>query len=222
MTIAAILSGLCAAFVAALVVAEHRGSRRARMLAKPAASAAFLGVAGTLAFGAGAAGYAAWIAVGLALGAAGDVALMMPSKRAFLAGLSLFLLGHAAYVAACASLVPPSEWIAPAAIAPAAAALIALSYLAPHLGDMRVPVLLYITTITAMVIGALAVVASARVVALSPPGGALLAAGASLFFVSDLAVARDRFVAPRFVNKAWGLPAYYAGQLLIAWTLAFR
>jgi len=29
-------------------------------------------------------------------------------------------------------------------------------------------------------------------------------------------VARQRFVAERFANKAIGLPLYYAGQLLIA------
>jgi len=48
----------------------------------------------------------------------------------------------------------------------------------------------------------------------------LFAAGAVLFFASDLAVARDKFVAKGFVNRAWGLPVYYAGQLLIAWSLA--
>ena len=47
----------------------------------------------------------------------------------------------------------------------------------------------------------------------------LLLAGAALFFVSDLAVARDKFVGASFLNRAWGLPAYYAGQLLIAWSL---
>jgi uncharacterized membrane protein YhhN len=46
-----------------------------------------------------------------------------------------------------------------------------------------------------------------------------LAVGAALFFASDLAVARNRFVAKAFVNRAWGLPAYYAGQLLIAWSI---
>ena len=44
-------------------------------------------------------------------------------------------------------------------------------------------------------------------------------AGARLFFVSDLTVARDRFVARASANKAWGLPAYFSGQLLIAWSL---
>lgn len=44
----------------------------------------------------------------------------------------------------------------------------------------------------------------------------LLLAGAFLFFLSDLSVARERFVAPGFANKLWGLPFYYGGQLLLA------
>jgi len=41
-------------------------------------------------------------------------------------------------------------------------------------------------------------------------------AGAVLFWLSDLAVARDRFVRPGFVNPLVGLPLYYAAQLLLA------
>jgi uncharacterized membrane protein YhhN len=48
-----------------------------------------------------------------------------------------------------------------------------------------------------------------------------LVGGAVLFFVSDVAVARDRFVEPSWKNRAWGLPAYYAGQLLLAWGALF-
>jgi uncharacterized membrane protein YhhN len=50
-------------------------------------------------------------------------------------------------------------------------------------------------------------------------GNARFLGGAVLFFASDLAVARDKLVAPSFTNHAWGVPAYYAGQLLIAWAL---
>jgi len=33
-------------------------------------------------------------------------------------------------------------------------------------------------------------------------------------------VARDRFVRHQFSNRAWGLPLYYAAQLLLATTPA--
>ena len=36
------------------------------------------------------------------------------------------------------------------------------------------------------------------------------------FAISDVSVARDRFVAPGFVNAAWGLPLYFASQLAFA------
>jgi hypothetical protein len=36
---------------------------------------------------------------------------------------------------------------------------------------------------------------------------------------SDVAVARDRFVAPSVGNRLWGLPLYFVAQLLLAWTV---
>jgi hypothetical protein len=48
------------------------------------------------------------------------------------------------------------------------------------------------------------------------------AAGAILFYVSDLAVARHRFIQRSFINRALGLPIYYLGQLLLALTIGPR
>ena len=39
---------------------------------------------------------------------------------------------------------------------------------------------------------------------------------ALLFYLSDLAVARERFVAPGRTNRLWGLPTYYVAQILFA------
>ena len=49
-------------------------------------------------------------------------------------------------------------------------------------------------------------------------GGAspALVVGATMFLFSDLAVARDRFIAPGIRNRLWGLPLYYAAQLVLA------
>jgi uncharacterized membrane protein YhhN len=222
MLAASIATVACATLVAALLHCDRRGARRGVYVCKPAASAAFLGVAAAhLVGGVELSPYAALILVGLILGAAGDVALMLRGRRSFLVGLVLFLLGHIAYVMACAVLVSPEAWLSPAAAIPVAAALTALVWLHPHVGSMRMPVALYVAAITTMVIGALAVARAAPVAGLDETGAALLALGAGLFFVSDLAVARNRFVSPGFANRVWGLPTYYGGQLLIAWTLAF-
>ena len=47
----------------------------------------------------------------------------------------------------------------------------------------------------------------------------MIPVGAVMFTASDIAVVRDRFVAPGFVNRLWGLPLYYAAQLIIAWSI---
>ena len=222
MIVAGIATFACVALVALLLACHRAGARRGVIVCKTAASTAFLAVAaGHLAAGGDPGAYAALIVVGLIFGAGGDVALLGRGRRAFLLGLGLFLAGHIAYVMACASLVSPDGWLSPAAAVPVAAALAALAYLGPHVGSMRAPVALYVAAITTMVIGALAVALAAPVDGLDTAGAYLLAAGAGSFFISDLAVARNQFVAPGFVNRAWGLPAYYGGQLFIAWSLAF-
>jgi uncharacterized membrane protein YhhN len=45
------------------------------------------------------------------------------------------------------------------------------------------------------------------------------AVGAVLFYLSDLAVARHRFVRESFLNRAIGLPVYFSGQILLAMTV---
>jgi hypothetical protein len=46
------------------------------------------------------------------------------------------------------------------------------------------------------------------------------AAGAVLFYVSDLAVVRQVFVVPGSADWLWGLPLYYLAQLLLAWSVS--
>jgi uncharacterized membrane protein YhhN len=201
-------AAICLAACGVLVFAEWKRAASARVVAKVVASLAFLAL-GVVARPGGA--YGTWIVVGLALGVAGDIALLGEGKRAFLAGLGAFLLGHLAYVVAMATVLPPSAWISHAgwsAMLPLTVASVAVALLWTRLGCLRVPVLAYVAVIVAMVIGALAL------------PGRVLTAGALLFFASDLAVARDKFVGSSLSNKLWGLPAYYAGQVLIAWSLA--
>ncbi len=204
-----------------LVLAEYRAWALCRIVAKSSASALFI-VVGALAIMTCNGVPDRWqtlILVGLVLGALGDVALLRSSERAFLAGLAVFLLGHVAYVLACMDLVPVGDWLSiagPLAIGPCVVGIAALAWLWPRLGSMKIPVLAYVVTIVAMVIGALAALRADEIPAHSRQ---LLAIGAVLFFASDLAVARDRFVSHDVINRAWGLPAYYVGQLLIAWSI---
>jgi len=146
-----------------------------------------------------------WIFAGLCLSAAGDLLLLATSRRAFLAGLVAFLLAHVAYALAFAPVSSPSAWTG-AAIAFATA--LALRWLWPRLGSLRLPVTAYCAVIGAMLWLALGV------------GRLGIGLGALLFWLSDLFVARDRFVRDEPLNRLVGLPLYYAGQYLIALALA--
>jgi len=206
-----IATAICALACAVLVVAEHRGLVRVRQASKTIASAAFV-VLGARA--AGGTAFGQCILVGLVLGAAGDIALLGHGRRAFAAGLALFLAGHVAYCVAIAQREPVARWLPDAGLAAFAPILcggFVLVLIWPRLGALAAAVIAYVAVIVAFVIGALAAMRTGVV-------PRAFAVGAVLFFLSDLAVARDRFVARGFTNRALGLPAYYAGQLLIAWT----
>jgi uncharacterized membrane protein YhhN len=207
MTLVAALTALA---VCALLVAEWQGSRLGIWVAKPAASLGFVSVA--LLGGALDSAYGRWIVAGLCLCAAGDV-LLIPREngKLFLVGIGGFALGHVAYAWAF-SARNPQLW--PSLIACATMGLIVaftLRWLGPYLpADMRVPVRVYMLVIAAMV--GLAVGASAAT------GELRMASGAAAFAASDLSVARERFVRPNLGNLLWGLPLYYAAQLVLAST----
>jgi uncharacterized membrane protein YhhN len=196
--------------LAALLFSESRGSRNGVWLAKPLASTGFLLTA--LAAGALSNAYGCAILVALALAWLGDV-LLIPkqSRRAFLAGLASFLLGHVAYAVAflLRGVDPEASAVAAALVAVPSAA--ALRWLWPFVPDrMRVPVVAYVGVISLMVVCALGVAEFRAHTAIT--------LGAFAFYASDLAVARQRFVAESFTNKLWGLPLYYGAQLLLAST----
>lgn len=208
---ARLLTALCALALCGLLLSLQAGSRAGALLCKPLASAAFIAVA--LALGARGA-YGRRVLLGLCLAAGGDVALLFPGAAPFLAGLVLFLLGHLCYVAAAAVHAPPHSFLAPAAGAVAALSAAIFAWLWPQLGAMRGPVLAYVIVITVMVSAALA--AGRR---LRGPRAWLLPAGAVLFYLSDITVAYQRFVAPSLLMAALGLPAYYLAQILLAWSV---
>jgi uncharacterized membrane protein YhhN len=204
-----VLVGVLMAVAVTFVVAAERSARRAiAIAAKPAASLGFVIVAVSRVHTG--CTYDAWVLLALLLCFAGDVLLLF--RRAFAGGLVTFLLGHLAFVAAFTALLPPRSWPVACVLVPLAASAVAVHWLSPHLGRLRVAVLAYVAVITVMVWGACGV--AARGVA---PW--FLAAGAGLFYVSDLAVAHDRFVRKAFAARTWGLPAYYVGQFLLALTV---
>ena len=153
--------------------------------------------------------YGRIVLVGLAFCWIGD--LLLEYDQAFLPGLVTFLLGHVAFIAGFATLGPRLSWVAPAiAVAALAAAAVAV-YLHPHIPrPMRLPVYAYMAVISTMVVLAAGATGAGHTPA--------LLAGAVLFYVSDLFVARRQFVTHSFKDTLYGNPLYFTAVWLIALT----
>lgn len=193
--------------LAVTLAAVRAGRRTLLYIAKPIASVGFVVVA----LGSGSLDqlYGRWILVGLVLSLIGDVFLMFEGPVRFRTGLVSFLLAHVAYAGAFLGAGISVPWWLAAAVVALLAALVVTRWLLPHVeGDMRAPVLAYVVVISVMVSLAVGVSGAGRT--------QLVAAGAGLFYLSDLFVARDRFVVPSFSNTLIGLPLYYGGQILLA------
>lgn len=196
--------------VAALLYALRAENAWLHWVTKPLASATF--IAAGLRAGLPETAYGQALIAGLVLAALGDVLLIPPDRRAFLAGLVAFLAGHVLYAIA---FVVRGVLLEPVALTSAillVAAIAVVRWLWPHVDNaMRAPVLAYVAVISAML--ALSVGTAGRSPEVAIPLGALA------FYLSDLTVARQRFVAPGFANRAVGLPLYFGSQLLLASTV---
>ncbi len=203
-----VLASVLAGAVVSLLHAIRVEDRTLEVISKTAASVTFVAL-GWVRWSAGDT-VGGWLLAGLALCALGDVLLL--GKRTFDPGLLAFLLGHVFYILGFGAALPIGSWPPAAALPLVVAAIAAIRWLWPHLGRRRPTVAVYIVVISIMVWGGF----SAWWRQTLPWTAAF---GALLFYLSDLSVARHRFVRPAFVNRAVGLPLYYAGQLLIALTI---
>ena len=146
----------------------------------------------------------------------GDVFLALPQERMFLLGLVSFLLGHVLYVVGFFYVADVSQWTWVGCLVGLLVSGLVFWWLRPHLGSMLLPVIAYIIVITVMVVGAWTVLGDAK---LSYAGRLLVFIGAVSFYLSDLFVARDRFLKSEFSNRLIGLPLYYCGQFLLAFSV---
>ena len=159
------------------------------------------------------------VALGLALGALGDLFLALGGIARFLAGVAAFGVGHLAY--AGGFLLRSGDLGLDGVSGAEIGALVALGglvasteiWLAPRTGALRQPVRVYVGLIGLM--GVAAVLLPAH------PGQGVLRLGAGLFILSDLMLAGQLFVAKGAAARRWLAltlwPAYWAGQALIAW-----
>jgi uncharacterized membrane protein YhhN len=199
--------GVLMAAVAGLLLAEFKGHAGGRAVFKLSASSVFLWEG--FERGLHSAPNGAWIFAGLVGCFIGDAALLSRAKPAFLTGLGSFLLGHLLFAVGFAMRGPAWTVCAVSLAMLVPPAVLVHRWLMPHVdASMRAPVLAYMTVITVMLALAIGLTTTTDAWA--------LLAGAALFYLSDLAVARDRFIQQSELNHLWGAPAYFIGVWLMA------
>ena len=161
-------------------------------------------------------GYYGLILLGLVFCLGGDVFLALPQKKMFLLGLVSFLVGHVFYVLSFLTVAGMNGFAIMGTLLTIGVSAGVYKWLKPNLGTMKLPVIFYILVISAMLCGAWAILGETDLVR---QGRLLVFIGALSFYVSDLFVARDRFLKDEFLNRMLGLPLYYAGQFMLAFSV---
>jgi len=188
------------------IQAEYRGSRYFVYIFKPLTMVFILLIA---ILGQGASPfYKSMVIIGLLFSLAGDIFLMLPRDR-FIAGLIAFLFAHLFYIAAFASETSAPRWwlLIPFIVF----GVIVYTILAPFLGRMRLPVIVYMAVILIM-----AWFAWERWGQSSQSRAILAAIGAALFVISDTVLAINRFRYRFSLARLLNLTTYFAAQVLIA------
>lgn len=156
--------------------------------------------------------YRMLIGAGVLFSLAGDVFLMSPGDF-FLWGLVSFLVAHLFFIAAYLEQAGfHVHWFLLTLFAIYGVVLLYLLW--PHVGALRLPVLIYALVLLSMGWQAGELWWSTRSLS------ALLAlGGALLFLASDSILALDKFRAPIPHRDLWIMSSYYAALILIAWSV---
>ena len=202
---------LAAGLLAGLLYCEKKEAQKVKLAVKTLLSSLFI-FAAVLQFHP-IPPYFRFMLIGMIFCLGGDVFLALPGKKMFLGGLVSFLLGHVFYTAAFFRTAGFNHWTVTGLAISVLAGAVVFLWLRPHLGSMKVPVVFYILVITAMVVGAWSMVGAGG---LKATGRIAAFVGAMAFYVSDIFVARQRFLKAEFANRLIGLSLYYGGQFLLA------
>ena len=191
------------------LLAEQRGMRAERAVTKVLASLGFILAA--LAVGALHSLFGILLLTGLLFCFIGDVFLLGKADKVFRIGIAAFLIGHLAYITAFLFRGIDPVYFLAGIVVTAVAGVLVFRWLKPHIQqNLLTPVLAYIIIISLMAATATGCIADGA------PFRLLI--GVILFFLSDIVVARQRFIKAAFLNRVVSLPLYCAGQLLIAST----
>jgi uncharacterized membrane protein YhhN len=212
---------LAAALVFAVIdwIAVLRRSKSVEYVFKPATLIALTVCALFVAGDAGPLG--TWFVAALAFSLVGDIFLMLPGESWFLPGLAAFLIGHICYLGGLnrAPLPVASLWLAPFVLVVDALVLPRVVRGARDRGDagMTVPIVAYGLVLSAVLFSGWATwfrpgwTTSARLAA---------SLGTTLFFVSDLMLAWDRFVRGARLLQVLVIVTYHLAQLALVLVVA--
>jgi uncharacterized membrane protein YhhN len=203
---------MTAAGTGAALLAARARRPLAYGIAKALASAGFVFVAVSAAVSAHLEVPAALVAAGLAAAAVSAVALAVPGRTGLVAGMAGFALAHTLVASGFAARAG-RVWLLPAAVLGAAGGIAVRRWLSGRAqGALPVAAGAYACVAIAMAVAAAGAARAA--------GVWQIGLGAALVVGSDLAVAAERFFGRGLAAKAIGLPAYYAGQILVAFGIA--
>lgn len=204
---------LAVIFAALEVLALRKNVPQLAYLAKPAVMVCLLLWLFTTT---GLQGQLLWFGLGILFSLAGDILLMISLDRLFIPGLIMFLLAHLSYLAGFQEqLLNPSGW---------SFILLFVVYLNGYrllrriAGAMRAgghdrlvrPVIVYGLVISLMLYAALSTIFDP---AWSTSAAFLVSGGAFLFYLSDLILAWNKFVAPVQNSRIDNILTYHLGQI---------
>jgi uncharacterized membrane protein YhhN len=159
-----------------------------------------------------------WFGLGLIFSLAGDVLLMLSLERFFLIGLVAFLLAHLAYVIGFNIPLPEfSFWGIVFAVMVSLGGARIIRRILDALASkgqarMRTPIIIYSTVISIMLLSAMI-----KLMDLTWDANAalLVSGGAFLFYISDIILAWNKFVAPIQHGRIYNIAAYHLGQIML-------
>lgn len=161
-------------------------------------------------------GLAFWFGLGVLFSLAGDVFLMFEHERCFLFGLVAFLLAHISYLAGFQNeLRQFGFWQAILLVILAVGGTRVMQRILPSMraggrSRLAAPVILYAVVITAMLYAAMTTLSDS---AWKAGASLLVSAGAFLFYLSDIVLAWNKFVAPVQNGRLINIVLYHLGQI---------
>lgn len=167
---------------------------------------------------AGFSGPSLWFGLGIIFSLMGDVLLMISLDRFFIFGLAAFLTAHAAYVIGFNIPLPEiSLWGMVFAVMVSLGGSRVIRRIVSTLASkgqarMRIPIMMYSMVISIMLLSAML-----KLIDINWSAGAalLVSGGAFLFYISDIILAWNKFVAPVQHGRIYNIAAYHLGQIVL-------